>query len=88
MWPIAKALAMLCAALWGFILIAPVAPHAGNDGRFRSVCDPCIVDYPEYWELMHDGEVTVEQNGLTVNLVKDELGWLYLQELGTMVRTE
>ena len=52
------------------------------------VTDLCIVNYPEFLQLMMDGEVVVSDGDLTVRLVKSELGWHYLQRLSILVKAE
>ena len=74
------ALSTLCAI--------PCGPHAARCGPMMGVTDRCVVDYPQFLELMMDGEVVVTDGDLTVRLVKSECGWHYLQRLSILVKAE
>jgi len=71
------------------MLAWPDSPHENERyGHLMGVTDLCIVNYPEFLQLMMDGEVVVSDGDLTVRLVKSELGWHYLQRLSILVKAE
>ncbi len=84
---------LLCAvgislAALALLLAIPCSPHADRPEHLMGVTDICVVDYPEFLELMMDGEVTVSDGDLAVHLVKAECGWHYLQRLSILVKAE
>jgi hypothetical protein len=79
----------LSVAAFACMLACPTAPHEpGMPGRMMGITDRCVVDYPQFLELMMDGEVVVTDGDLTVHLVKSECGWHYLQRLSILVKAE
>ena len=83
------AAAVLSAAALACLLLLPAPPHEGAmPGRMMGVTDRCVVNYPQFLELMMQGEVTVTDGDLTVHLVKSECGWYYLQRLSILVKAE
>ena len=79
----------LSAVALACLLLMPGTPHEHESyGHLMGVTDRCVVDYPEFLELMMDGEVTVTDGDLTVHLVKSECGWYYLQRLSILVKAE
>lgn len=79
----------LSAVALACLLLIPCSPHAHEAyGHLMGVTDRCVVDYPEFLELMMDGEVTVTDGDFTVRLVKSECGWHYLQRLSILVKAE
>lgn len=80
---------VLSAAALACLLLSPCPPHEEDGcGHLMGVTDRCVVDYPQFLELMMDGEVTVTDGDLTVHLVKSECGWYYLQRLSILVKAE
>lgn len=82
------AMAATLAVALALLVLAPASPHEEEPTRFVHIQDTPIVDYPQYRELMREGEVYVTMGDATAHLVKSELGWRYLQRLGLMVRAE
>ena len=78
----------LSIAVLASLVVLPVPHSAHATTKIFGVQDICIVTYPEFLELMMDGEVTVTDDDLTVHLVKDECGWHYLQRLSILVKAE
>ena len=72
---------MLCLSL-------PCSPHDSECRMMAFVVDRPIVTYPEYRQLMLQGEVDVVRGEMSAHLVKSELGWRYLQILGIAVKAE
>lgn len=82
------AMAATMAVALAIMVLAPAPQHEEEPTRFIHIQDVPIVDYPQYRELMREGEVYVRIGDETAHLVKSELGWQYLQRLGLMVRAE
>lgn len=79
----------LSAVALACLLLMPCSPHEHEVyGHLMGVTDRCVVDYPQFLELMIDGEVTVTDGDLTIRLVKAECGWYYLQRLSILVKAE
>ena len=69
-------------------LPSPSGPDEAQSRMMAFVVDRPITTYPEYLELIIDGEVDIVRDGITVHLVKSELGWHYLQRLSILVCAE
>ncbi|MBQ9041602.1 MAG: hypothetical protein IJ111_02175 [Eggerthellaceae bacterium] len=83
-----RILVCACLMLWTCIGLWPASPCEGLEPKFRFVMDEPVVRYPEYLELMMDGEVDVTRGEVSIHLVKAECGWHYLQVLGRLVMAE
>ncbi len=69
-------------------LPSPSGPHDPQTLKMAFVVDRPITTYPEYLELMMDGEVYIEHNGMSAHIVKSEMGWHWLQRLSILVHAE
>lgn len=70
------------------MLALPCGEHTSEDLKMAFVVDRPITTYPEYLELMMDGEVHLERDGISAHIVKSEMGWYWLQRLSILVHAE
>ena len=70
------------------MLALPCSPHDAETLKMAFVVDRPITTYPEYLELMMDGEVYIERDGMSSHIVKSEMGWHWLQRLSILVHAE
>ena len=70
------------------IFALPCSQHDSENIQMSFVVDRPITTYPEYLELMMDGEVHIERDGMSAHIVKSEMGWYWLQRLSVLVHAE
>lgn len=87
---IAKLACAVCLSLAALasLLLMPCDHEPCGDRMMAFVSDRPIMDYPEYRRLMLDGEVDIVRDGMTVHIVRDEMGWHWLQRLSILVKAE
>ena len=80
--------AAICVAALAALVLMPCGHEPCDDRMMAFVVDRPITTYPEYKALMLDGEVDIERDGMTVHIVKSEMGWHWLQRLSILVKAE